>query len=172
MTTDTLDTKELMASLDDTATQLLDALATFNEDEINVVPFENGWTAAQVAEHLAKVNASIARGMNKPGRAVDRSADKRVDELKDMFMDFETKRKSPDFVEPTSSSYTKGALSSNIKSSTEQIKEAARSVNLSEAIDNPAFGELTKLELIAFANHHMQRHIQQLKNIKEKISNP
>ena len=56
-------------------------------------------------------------------------------------------------------------LISKLNRSVERLKEAASKVNLTDIINLPAFGEITKLELLHFVLYHTQRHTHQLKNI-------
>jgi len=64
MTTEKLNTKELFESLEETTSELLKTISLFNEEEINTVPFENSWTAAQVADHVMQSNRSMIQSLN------------------------------------------------------------------------------------------------------------
>jgi hypothetical protein len=56
MVTEKLNTKELFASLDEITSEFLKVILSFDEEQINKVPFENSWTAAQVADHVNQSN--------------------------------------------------------------------------------------------------------------------
>ncbi len=164
-------TKELFASYDKTTTELLQLVSSFSEKEINTIPYEDNWTAAQVATHITKSNTSIAHAMHIEGKAVERNAEERVQELKDMFLDFSSKFKSPEFILPTQDTYQKETVIEDLKKSIMQLKNAADNVNLFQIINVPAFGEITKLEIFHFVLYHTQRHIHQLKNIFKIVKN-
>ena len=156
---------DILKALQGTTDELLQLLATFNQSQINAVPFENSWTAAQVAEHLTRSNASVVQFLTVAGKKIDRKPDERVQELKNVFLDLTTKMKSPEFILPTQDHYQKEKVIADLETSIDQLKEASNTVNLSEIIQHPAFKEITKLELIHFAVYHTERHIHQLKNI-------
>ena len=63
MITKKLNTKELFESLDGTMLQLMQLIAPLNEKEINTIPFEESWTAAQLVVHVTKSNRAIAQAL-------------------------------------------------------------------------------------------------------------
>src|SRR5205814_4099408 len=99
-----------------------------------------------------------------------RSPDERAVELKEMFVDFTIKFQSPDFIVPAAGNYGKEILIAKLKKSIERLKEQRSRVNLFEILSLPAFGEITKLELLYFVLYHTQRHTHQLKNIIRVIN--
>ncbi|MEJ7827135.1 MAG: DinB family protein, partial [Segetibacter sp.] len=156
---------------DDVSSQILELFSSFNGQQINIIPFKGSWTAAQVADHIAKATTSIAGTLTAPGKIADREPDERVEEMKDLFLDFEKKFKSPEFILPRQGSLVREALSRDLKKSIEAFKNAAKKANLSEIITDRALGEMTKLELIYLSLYHTQRHIHQLKNIFDVVGN-
>jgi hypothetical protein len=169
MTTAKLDTEALFASLEETKTALLKAIASFSEEAINTVPFKDSWTAAQVADHLAKSNESVIRSLGKDGRMPGRNADEGVAKLKGIFLDFDSKLQSPQFILPGQDTYVKQAVITRLSASFEHIIERSQTVDLHAMVDHPVFGEITKFEILHFVVYHTQRHIHQLKNIFEKV---
>ena len=160
-----LHTKELFTSLNNASSKLLTMITSLSEATLNTIPFKNSWTAAQLAAHVTKSNNSIAFALKMEAKPAERDPGERVQELKEMFLDFTTKFQSPDFILPTQDTYEKETLIAKLKRSTELLKEVANRVNLSDIISLPAFGEITKLELLHFVLYHTQRHSHQLKNI-------
>jgi hypothetical protein len=165
MTTDILDTKELFADLNRTTGELLKLISSANESTLNTVPFKDSWTAAQLASHITKSNKAITQALNMKGEPAGRNPDARTGELKAMFLDFSIKFQSPEFIVPAEGSYQKEKLVDDLKRSIEHLEETGNKANLAEIISLPAFGEITKLELLYFVSYHTQRHIHQLKNI-------
>jgi DinB superfamily len=165
------DRQELQVSLDKTATGMLQVLDKFNPRSINSIPFEGSWTAAQVADHITKSNTSIAKALNLSGTMINRDPAVRIKELKDVFLNFETKFKSPDFILPGHEEYEKGTVIVHLKQSTENIREVSSRVDLSEMINHPAFGDITKFEILHFVMYHTQRHTHQLENIYRHLQN-
>jgi hypothetical protein len=181
MTAGILNIKEFFASLDEASSELLQLISSADSATINTVPHDSyradshrvkdSWTAAQLASHVTKSNKAIWQALNMGGKQAERNPGERVPELKKMFLDFTTKFNSPEFIRPTQDSYQKEVLIADLGKSIEQLKETGSKVDLSEIISLPAFGEITKLELLHFVLYHMQRHLHQLKNILQQIKN-
>jgi len=174
MTTGTPNTKEFFASLDEASSELLQMVSLADSTTLNTIPpdsnlVKNSWTAAQLATHVTKSNKAIAQALNMEGKEAERNPAGRVPELKKMFLDFTIKFDSPEFIRPKQGTYQKEALIDELKKSIEQLKELHGKINLSEIISLPAFGEITKLELLHFVWYHTQRHIHQLGNIFQAL---
>src|SRR6476661_2159568 len=114
MTTDKLDTKELFASLDESATQFQQLISSLSDGEINSVPFKNSWTAAQLTDHVIKSNTGIAKALNIEGKPTQRYPAERERELREMFLDFTVKFKSPDFILPTKDTIDKEIVAAGL----------------------------------------------------------
>jgi hypothetical protein len=171
MATDTINTKEIFTALDKTSTELLQLVSSTAENIINTVPYRNSWTAAQLATHINKSNKAIGQALNMEGKVVERDPGARIGELKSMFLNFDIKFKSPEFIRPEVANYQKAIVVSDLKKSIEQLRTAGHKTVLTEIINLPAFGEITKLELLYFVLYHTQRHIHQLKNILSVLQN-
>jgi hypothetical protein len=165
VTTEKLNTKELFASLDYIFSELLIMIAGLSESILNTVPFAGSWTAAQLVTHVTKSNISIAQALDMEAKKVERNADERAHELKEIFLDFTIKFQSPDFIVPAEGPYEKEAVVAKLNRSMERLKDQRMKADLFEILSLPAFGEITKLELLYFVLYHTQRHIHQLKNI-------
>ena len=166
------DVRELFFALDEATSELIQLLSSFSETEINTIPFRGSWTAAQVAEHITKSNLGIIRSLNAQGQLIQRAPDERVNDLKKQFLNFSEKLQSPKFILPTKDIYQKDKVIDDLKLSIEQLRERSESANLTEAINHPIFGDITRLELLHFVLYHTQRHIHQLKNIYRVILTP
>lgn len=150
--------------------ELIAAISNFNQDQFNVVPFEGSWTAGQVAQHilLSSSSGKVLRGRVKK---TTRSPDEHISKLQSIFLDFNSKMNSPEFIIPEERNYDKVLLLAALKMTWSEIKEIIRTSDLSETCLDapPELGELTRLELIRFISFHTQRHTHQLKNIHSHI---
>lgn len=155
-------------SLQEVSRKILELLHTFTEKEINTVPFEGSWTAAQVADHMTLSNTAMARAMELEGKTASRRPDERVANLEEVFLDFNSKLDSPDFILPTRQIY-EPAVITGLERSYALLQERASATDLSGSIDHPIFGDITKLELIYFVIFHTQRHTHQLQKIRNLI---
>lgn len=170
MTVERETVQELFTSLDESTAELLQLLSSFDETEINTIPSRGSWTAAQVAEHVAKSNLGIIKSLDAEGKPVSRAPDERVKDLRSQFLNFAEKLQSPKFILPTKDIYQKERVIGDLKSTIDRLKAKRTIVNLSESIDHFIFGNITRLELLYFALFHTQRHIYQLKNISRILS--
>lgn len=163
--------EELLISLEKAFSNFYILLNEFDQQQLNAIPFEGSWTAAQVADHVSKSNRSIAKAMLLKGSVINRNPFGRVQELKNIFLDFSTQLKSPDFILPAEGHYEKERMRGKLLESMRKIKEAANQTELLEMINHPAFGDITKFEVLHFVVYHTQRHTRQLENIG-RSSNP
>lgn len=161
--------KDIVEQLEETTNELLQLVSSFGEEEMNSVPFKDSWTAAQVADHITKSNASMIRSLSEEGKISSRSIDEGVPKLKEIFLDFTSKLQSPKFILPTRDTYSKEIVVADLKNSIEQIKKLSNTINLSEIVNHRVFGEITKFEILHFVVYHTQRHIYQLKNILQRV---
>lgn len=161
----------IFAQYHDTADQFVVLLSSFSQRKINIVPYDGCWTAAQVGAHVIKSNKSIIQAMNMEAHPAQRMPDERIQELKDVFLDFNTKLQSPDFILPEPGLYKKEDLVDDLEASIDELKEVSSKVSLSGTIDHVAFGDITKLELLHFVVYHTGRHTHQLRKISQLIKN-
>ncbi|MGH2566288.1 MAG: DinB family protein [Ginsengibacter sp.] len=165
MITETIHTTELFTSLDGTWNELTALISSTNAISINAVPYKDSWTPAQLATHVTKSNKAIAQGMEMEGKPAERDPEQGKPQIKKMFLDFEAKYKSPEFIVPEKKKYDKDEVVNVLNSSIDKLKTLRGKVNLIEIIALPIFGEVTKLELLYFVLYHTQRHIHQLKKM-------
>ena len=171
MTTEKINTKEILSLLEGATSEFLAVVSSFNEERINTVPFENSWTAAQVADHVTQSNRSMVQALSSGGKTTPRDIAKGVTKLKELFLNFDAKLQSPKFILPTHHTYKRERIIAELKNSIEQLRASANTVDLSETVSHRVFGDITKLEIVHFVVYHTQRHIHQLKNIFDKIAN-
>jgi hypothetical protein len=163
--------EEVYAQYENVAAEFTGLISLFNQSELNAIPFEGSWSAAQVGAHVLKSNKSIAQALHMEAEPADRSPDERVGELKSIFLNFNTRLKSPDFILPDPGNYKKEKLSKDIYESIDELKDISKKVSLSGTIHHVAFGDITRLELMHFVVYHTQRHSHQLKKILEIVKN-
>lgn len=155
----------VIESMNATGVELINLLKNTTEAKVNTVPFEGSWTIAQVADHITLSNTSIAKALSLTGTPINRAADERAGELEEIFLDFSKKYKAPDFILPAKDVYEKEVMIHHLERSFSTIKEVSDQTDLSVLINHPAFGDISKLEILYFVWFHTQRHLQQVKNI-------
>lgn len=160
----------IQEELDTVTTELLLMIASFDQEQINLIPFENSWTAAQVADHLSKSDASVIASIYKHGTPAERAPDEKTPELKGIFLNFDLKMKSPDMVVPDNRIFNKEELITRLKQTRSRLSIAAATLNLADVCTHEVLGNMTRLEFLSFVLYHTQRHVYQLKRIHEKIT--
>lgn len=143
-------------------------LYSFNQEELNKVPFEGSWTAAQVGQHLFLAENGMDELLLTPTEKADRKQDEKAGQLKDMFLDFNTKMKSPEFIVPQDKAYDKQNLIQSLNDVKNNMLTAAEQADLEELAPLPDGHPLaghTKLEIVHFVTYHTIRHNRQIKNI-------
>ena len=156
---------ELFAALEEIWEEMLDLAKSTATKDMNRVPFTDSWTVAQLITHVTKSNRAIGQGMQMPGKLAERNPESGISKLKKMFLDFDTKYQSPDFILPEDTVYEKEAVIRELEKSIDTIRNSEAKQHLTEIISLPVFGEISKVELFHFVLYHTQRHIHQLQKI-------
>jgi hypothetical protein len=166
-----MESKEILKDLDDTASELLQIIQSFDQEQFNTIPFEGSWAAGQTAEHLLKSN--ISKLLYGNVNETDRQPDEKIQEIKDIFLNFDVKMTAPHFNTPSVKSQDKEEILASFTDAYKETRKAAAALDLSETcldFELPGLGRLTRLEWIYFMIFHIQRHIHQLKNIHKKVT--
>lgn len=161
-----------MIEINTTLSELEQLLSSFEKEQINIVPFEGSWTAGQLAQHMILSNGGFVELLEGPVKETLRDPIQHVEEVKNSFLDFNTKMESPDFIKPAIISYDKEELIGSLKNLREKINQSIKTSDLNKtcmAFELPVFGYFTGQECIHFVFYHTQRHIHQLKNIFQKV---
>lgn len=167
-----MDKNDVLNELDEATTGFLQAFSSFPQEEVNIIPFEGSWTAGQVAEHILKSASGVLHGLTGPVKSTGRNPEEHVAMLRELFLDFTTKMKGPDFVAPSSEPKDKNAVTGALIAAFSGIGEVVERKDLTEtcvAFPMPGLGELTRAELVNFITVHVKRHTHQLQNIAAKL---
>ncbi|MCF0063096.1 DinB family protein [Dyadobacter chenwenxiniae] len=163
----------LIDQLDSTTQNFLEAINAFDEEEINEVPFEGSWTAGQVVEHILKSESGLPDMLLGDSSGTKRPVDANIAEIEQIFLDFSTKLKAPHFNIPSNGPHNKAELIAAFTKEREENRKVAAGHDLTltaTAFAFPGMGELTRWEWLNFVVCHSKRHINQLKNIRKKLS--
>lgn len=154
--------------------EFVQTLSRFSQEEINTAPFKGSWTAGQVARHILKSIGGMPELLTYGEvRKEERAPDVHVQEIDDIFLNFNAKYKSPDFVLPENIMYSREELISSLKETKQKTAEAAKGKDLSltsYAFEMPGIGFMTLYELLHFSQVHTIRHNRQLNNIHKKLA--
>ena len=130
MATESVDKNEIIIAIGDTVSQLTDLMSSVENDKINLVPYESSWTASQLLRHVTKSISGMAKAMHMDAKPTDRNPGERIEQLKNVFLDFSQKLKSPEFIVPEEGTYEKQFTIDDLNKSFNQFKENANNANL------------------------------------------
>jgi hypothetical protein len=163
----------LLKELEQAFHDLVQTLDIFDEKTFNTIPFEGSWTAGQVAEHIFKSVSGIPEVIHGATTDTQRAPDEHVQSIKDTFLNFNIKMKSPEFILPSAGPHEKKEFLEGILKVSIQMKDIAAGENLARSCTSfsfPGTGHLTRWEWLWFAVCHTKRHAHQLKNIHHKLA--
>nr|WP_294947153.1 DinB family protein [uncultured Mucilaginibacter sp.] len=152
----------------------LKVLALFNQQQFNAVPFEGSWTPAQVADHLLKSQwglPDVFMGNTKPA---DRKPDASNAFIEGIFLDFDAKYKSPEFIIPTNEPQDKAGMLAKYQGKSEEIQQTATLLDGTEICLDfaiPGAEPFTRQEWLHLVACHTIRHTRQLENIHQVLQN-
>lgn len=159
----------LIIEIDRTTLPLLEAISVFEQKDFNRTPFNGAWSAAQVAEHLVKVESGVSALLSGRTAEVSRDPEAFVPLIRKIFLDFDQKYKSPEEMLPSGKIQHRDKLYQSILSNRERITDLVSAADLNricELYPFPGAGYYTGKEWICFLNCHSVRHIRQLNNIR------
>ena len=132
--------------------ELLSMLGPLDEEGMNRVPFPGSWTAGQLGEHLLKSFAAI--DLSKVRIApLQRPVDGKFPQMDAVFLDFQMKIQSADFILPGREGISGRSLMDGLRKTTDAIAAYAREHDLSftcQDFEVLGFGDLTAQEWIHF----------------------
>jgi hypothetical protein len=164
---------DISPTLTQTIDKLLQIILSFPSEKFNTIPFAGSWTAAQVCDHVLKSVSGVHEMLYSKAEPTTRQAEEKKEAISNMFLDFVTKMKSPEFILPRNEPLDKNQVVSAFEELKSKLTEAINRLDLTQActvFELPGFGPFTRVEWIWFAVYHTQRHTHQLTNIFEVMS--
>lgn len=158
---------EILVATDEAVSGMVEMMSRLDNNEVNTVPYKDSWTAGMLFRHVSKSLHGMSRAMRTDARPAVRGAGEKIPILKETFLDFSTKLKSPDFIVPEGGPYQKQAIMEELNNAFQQFKEISANANPSDLVEGLPLGDITKLEILHFVLYHTQRHRHQMKKIYE-----
>lgn len=143
----------------------------FPEEQWHRSPSYGGWTASEVSEHIIKASSGLYRMVNGNTEPCDREPAEKIPMIENLFLDYNQKLQSPDFLIPADQ-LKKSEAAEAWESIKADFLAAAAMPDLTPICTDralPGFGTFTRLEWLNFCLIHIQRHTHQLKNIYQDI---
>jgi hypothetical protein len=167
-----MNTIELKQQINTALSDLSEAVKLFDQENLNKIPFKDSWTGGQLVQHLILSNGGFADVMNGPTKPTTRRFDEMVEGIKNSFLNFNIKMKSPEFIVPEYKEYEKDAELNTLDQIKTKVNRVIDETDLTQtctSFEVPVLGQLTRWECLHFILYHTQRHIRQLKNIFQNV---
>ena len=168
-----MDIKAAETEAGQTFVELIEILGSLEDNELNKVPFEGSWTAGQVVQHVILSAEGFVHLLNGPTIDSQRDPEASIPMIKDIFLNFSTKMKSPDSIDPEEKDYSKMDLINTLNTIKLRFLKSITTLDISKVCtlyEIPSMGHISRAEAIIFATVHTQRHIHQLKNILKQLT--
>jgi len=159
--------KEILDYFTKVTSELQEIITSTGEEQLNAKPADGAWSIAQIAEHLRKSYAAVDV-MNGNVQPTDRAPDEKVAAVRELFLDFNVKMKSPDAIVPPDDLIEKTRLQQGLEKRIAQFKEIILNKDLSPIcvdFEIPGYGPFTRMEWMYFNILHTHRHVHQMKEI-------
>lgn len=158
---------------DETRKRLLDEITSLSFEEVNKKPDSASWSVAQVCHHVSLAETSFAKAI-RYGLKQDIAHDT---ESKPIYVltDRTKKVEAPDIVKPGSEPLDVNQIVGMLNDSRTLLLDilhgiADPEVLLQRTVKHPLFGELPLNQWVEIVYLHEQRHIEQIQEIKTRIS--
>jgi hypothetical protein len=159
---------EVQKNIVETFKKLNEILSSFSEEELNTVPYKGSWTAGQTAQHIILACSGYPELFAGKTEKTTRKPDEKVKDIEALFLNYNIKMDSPDFLKPEIKDYHKNSLTLSLLKIESELLEASENYDLSLTcleFQLPGFEKFTIYEWINFALIHAQRHTKQLNDI-------
>lgn len=149
--------------------ELENTIRNFPHEKFNQSPSPDKWSAAGIAEHLAKVEQFVVTVMEGTSQKSDGDRDP---ELKTPYMEAvygsDMKFKTFPVLFPSEEPKDKNEMAEKIRSFRDQIiqKAANHSPDNLCDLEHPHFGHLTVIEYVYFVIFHGERHRKQIEALE------
>jgi len=162
----------LQTNIVETFKNLNEIHSKFSDTELNTVPYEGSWTAGQTTQHIILACSGYGDLFEGEKEQTIRKPDLYIKDLKALFLDYDTKMESPDFLKPEIIDYNTNAQTLKLLTIESDFLNFAEAYDLTltcKGFQLPGYGDFTILEWISFALIHAQRHTHQLNEIYKML---
>jgi uncharacterized damage-inducible protein DinB len=158
----------MLTKLRTTREELIKSVMELTEEQFNLKPASDKWSAAQVLHHLYTSEKGTVKSLRKNLVLESEAA-----EDKDFSFISDRSRKVKTQNEPPEDFFNKEdvcALLLESRESLEKLVEETGEATFSEkSIDHPAFGRMNLKNMVEFIGLHEKRHMDQIEEIKKEI---
>jgi hypothetical protein len=169
-----IDKEILQMELDKSTKELIKIINEFPDKDFNTRISENAWSTGEVLEHIIRLDGFMIKLLEGESKPTKRNPEDKLEFIKRGFLDIEKKYNAPKFFIPRENNQNKNDCLENIIVNRKKISELVIQSNLSGTypdIIHPVFGEMSSVEWIYSIIYHSERHMIQIKRIKDNLIN-
>ncbi len=151
--------------IQETFDQLITIVKNVDQEVVNKKPSENAWSVGQIVEHITISLSGFEELFSNGNIPAEREIDKKVQAIRDVFLNFDTKYDAPETIVPQKNSHQKEEIIGDIgkvKNDLISLAEKSDLALIPQHFEIPGFGKFTRLEWLTFAVFHTQRHTLQI----------
>ncbi|MGC3943117.1 MAG: DinB family protein [Chryseolinea sp.] len=157
--------RELRSALTKAFNDFSSALSSFDDANVNEIPFAGSWTPAQVSVHIIMATDGVPDGNTSPAH---RPYDANLPRIKPWWEDLNQKFTSPEPLRPDDQPRSKKILLEELQRVHTKDLIIIDKTDLSAVcldFELPSIGYLTRFEWLWFMEMHLKRHHFQLSNM-------
>jgi hypothetical protein len=160
-----LEKEKLRIAFSNAYDEFIATFSSFDENNINSIPFEGSWTPAQVALHIILATDGLPDSTTRP---LDRDVDLYLPRIRPWWEDMSQKFKAPQPLYPDN----KPRLKKDLLAEMQRVRNKDLSIILEQDLslicldfELPTIGLLTRYEWLWFMEMHLKRHLFQLEKM-------
>ena len=164
-----MDATQLQQQITEVFDHFSKLLSQLSEEILNNPPKQGSWTIGQLAQHVTLATSGLPDTQTRPA---ERKPDELEPAIKEIFLNFEKKAISPEFISPEKKIYKKDSLLEELQQNKISLLKSIKEKEMSDLcmdMELPGLGKLTRYEWIKLVIYHVQRHTVQLKKLKQSF---
>nr|WP_186811673.1 DinB family protein [Paenibacillus xylanexedens] len=156
---------------DEIRNQIWEAISGLDEDQLNRKPSPKQWSIMQVLRHLNLMENVITKQAR---LAVEKEQNVSIEKKPyEMSLDRSRSVEAPPHVQPPTEPERLADIRRDLAESHQALEQFAREHDVallrSKSFPHPAFGELDLAQWIDFTSYHEERHLGQIREIKQQL---
>jgi len=163
---DMINRELLISELEESTNRLVEQLLHFTDNNFNMRPAEDQWSAGEIAEHIVLLESNVNKALAQTTDS-DRPADQKIEAMKKGMNNLERKYIAPEYIRPKPHPKKRDALIEGFKEQRLILQTIIRTKDLEQKtiFKHPVIGEMTGLEWVYFNMFHTKRHGTQLERL-------
>ncbi|WP_315906024.1 DinB family protein [Priestia koreensis] len=151
--------------------RVLELAETLTDEQLNQKVRDDQWSIMQVMDHLYLMEKNLTNTMKK---VLEGGEEQSVDD-KPIHLTVDRSRKvdAPSYVVPSDEFITLDEMKDKLYKSRQALQEFEAETNeekrQKKAFPHPVFGLMTVNQWIPFIGYHEERHLEQMKEIKQQL---